>query len=127
MTTDDGGWMLIGVAQLAAETNVAATIVRSKGDHAGAVLQVYVDSQGCCASNTPPTRHRIFFADDAAKDGIRDQVGMGGRAGGDFDGIADRGDDNVHIFWFDEAKGQRATVISRARNAWWEYRDIYVK
>ena len=78
MTTDDGGWMLIGVAQLAAETNVAATIVRSKGD---------------------------------------------------FDGIANRCDDNVHNFWFDDAKGQRASDrdLEAARNAWWKDRDIYVK
>lgn len=79
MTTDDGGWMLIGVAQLAAETNVAATVVRSKGDHDGAVLKVYVNSQGC-ASNTPPTRHRIFFADGVPWQRIRRRFVVGSLA-----------------------------------------------
>lgn len=62
MTTDDGGWMLINAALLADETNVAATLAQSKGDHDGAVLKVYVSSQGC-ASTVAPTRHRIFLTD----------------------------------------------------------------
>lgn len=87
---------------------------------------------------------------DAKKDVLRDAVGMGGRAGGGFDGVTDRCDDNVHNFWFDDGPTRRATLILRRRGAaapaglstgadcggygpgiasptWWEYRDIYVK
>ena len=63
MTTDEGGWMLIDAAHLGAETKTSATtVVVGKGDHDGAVLTVYVNTQGC-ASNTEKARHRIFVAD----------------------------------------------------------------
>jgi len=90
--------------------------VRSKGDHAGAVLEVYVDSQGC-ASNTPPTRHRIFFADGVPWQRVRYGQTFAGSASCwyVFGGQNDNRALDPNLIPFDAAKGQRATVISRRR------------
>lgn len=51
------------------------------------------------------------------KNTLPDAIGMGGRAGGDLDGILTRCDVDVHNFWFADGPSRRATVILRRRGA----------
>jgi hypothetical protein len=55
--------MLVTADLLAAEAKQEATVTRTNDARGGVVMRVYVNSPGCGGS-VPPTRHRIFFADD---------------------------------------------------------------
>ncbi len=80
MTQDGGGWMLVNADMLANTSAVAATEVRSMGDHDGMVIRVFANNVGC-GMGGPRTEHRFVLKDPVPWTRIRVHQIFAGEAG----------------------------------------------
>ena len=80
MTQDGGGWMLVNADMVADASAVAATEVRSMGDHDGIVFRVFANNAGC-GTGGPRTEHRFVLKDPVPWTRLRVHQIFAGQAG----------------------------------------------